>query len=420
MFFLSKSQLLLFFLVMCFLSGNAQEEITTTKVLLGARKIEQVKFDSIQLAFLKNYNHNLRLIDNVEFRTETRDLKLSRQEYAVRIKPNSLRGRLADKKLYNSKINEVQVQGRIRFMEELEDRYYLLVAYIFNERLIKAYNYRKTQLDDKIRILKPDIYTENFNINDLIDSEEALFNNQIILQNLQHTQTYYSALLQTMVGNSKNNNQLNSDDIVTPEQIIENAFLLKAPKDNLEIELKKIKLETIEDEMNYDVAKSKKIIDFVQFKYGGKNSEFFDENFAIGMGINLPFFGNTKKIRGDYYFKKLDTESEILELQIDKEKQVNTAEENFRKIATNYQGYKKQAANSSVSSLLETYSKIEGISPIILLKLKMSEHRKNIEIIKIEQQLYETYIEMLVSKNILFQTPFKNFLSTNTLSFTID
>jgi hypothetical protein len=315
--------------------------------------------------------------------------------------------------VYRSKINEVQIQGRIRLIEELEDRYYLLVAYVFNKKLIDAYQFRKTQLKDKISLLKTVIYTEFFNVNDLIDTEEALFDNQIILQNLQQSQAYHDAILQLMIGNRKNNHYLKSDDIITPVQIIESALIVKTPKDNLEIQLKQLKLETIEGEMKLDVAKSKKIIDFVQVKYGGKNSNLFEEKFAIGMGINLPFFGNVREKKGDYYFKKLRTESEILTLQKQQEKEETTAEENFRRTVTNYQVYRDQAANSSVSSLLNTYKKIEGISPLILLKLEMSVQNKNIETIKIEQQLYETYIEILASKNRLFQIPFKNFLSTN-------
>lgn len=74
---------------------------------------------------------------------------------------------------------------------------------------------------------------------------------------------------------------------------------------------------------------------------------------------------------------------------------------------------KKKKEDSSVSALLDTYKKIEGVSPIILLKLKMSDHNKNIKILKIEQQLYEQYIEILARKNVLFQTPLTNFLTTN-------
>ena len=68
--------------------------------------------------------------------------------------------------------------------------------------------------------------------------------------------------------------------------------------------MKQLKLETIEGEMKLDVAKSKKIIDFVQVKYGGKNSNLFEEKFAIGMGINLPFFGNVREKKRGLLFQE--------------------------------------------------------------------------------------------------------------------
>jgi hypothetical protein len=408
-----KHLLLLFCFGIFFFSGYAQKEITTTEVLLGAQNIEQIQFDSIQLAFLKDYNHNLPLINNVEFRSETRDFLLRRQEYAIRIKPNSLRAKLAKKKVSTSKINEAEIQGRIHLNDELEDRYNLLVDYVFNERLAAAYIERKIQLQDKLNILEQTIYDENFDVRDVVDTEESLFDTEVALLNLQEVKSYQNEILKLMVGENITTLVLNSTDLISPKQIITASLDVIASNPNLEIQLRQSKLETIDNEMILDVAKSKKIIDFVQAKYGGKNNDFFDENVAIGIGINLPFFGNTREKKSDHYFNKLRTESEIISLQKEQEKKEQIAFEEFRRTASIYQIFQDQAANSSVSSLLNTYKKIEGVSPLILLKLKISEHNKQIEILKIEHELYEKYIKMLVSKNALFQSPFKNYLITN-------
>ena len=412
-FLFPKYQGMLLLFCLFFLSGYAQKEITTTAVLLGAKNIEQVQFDSIQLTFLKDYNHNLPLLNNVEFRSETRDLLFNRQEYAIRVKPNSLRAILAKKKVYSSMINEVEIQGRIHFNEELEDRYNLLIDYLFNEKLTDAYLLRKIQLQDKLTILEQTVYDDSFDVRDVVDAEEALFATQVVLSNLAAVNHYQNALLRLMVSENIDSVYLKSSDVVTPDQILATTAREKSSRDNLEIQLQQSKLETIEGEMRLDVAKSKKIIDFVQAKYGGKNSELFDENFAIGVGINLPFFGNAREKRGEHYFNKLRTESEILALKKAQEKEANSAEENFRRTASKYKVFKDEAENSSVTSLLNTYKKMEGVSPLILLKLKISEHNRMIDIIKIERVLYEKYIKMLASKNVLFQSPFVNFLSAN-------
>ncbi len=396
-----------------FFSGYAQKEITTTDVLLGVKNIEQVQFDSIQLAFLKDYNHNLPLVNNVEFRSETRDLLFSRQEYAIRVKPNSLRAILAKKKVYSSMINEVEIQGQIHVNDELEDRYNLLIDYLYNEKLTAAYLLKKVQLEDKLTILKHTVYDANFEVRDVVDAEEALFDTQVVLQNLQEVHRHQNALLKLMVKETADSIYLKNNDLVTPGQILAIAAREKVSNDNLEIQLRQSKLETIEGEMGLDVAKSKKIIDFVQAKYGGKNSELFDENFAIGIGINIPFFGNAREKRSEHYFNKLRTESEILALKKAQEKEVVDAVENFRSTASKYQVFKDQAANSSVTALLNTYKTMEGVSPLILLKLKISEHNRVIDIIKIERVLYEKYIKMLAASNVLFQTPRVNFLNAN-------
>ena len=99
-----------------------------------------------------------------------------------------------------------------------------------------------------------------------------------------------------MINNNKDN-VIESDDLITPSQIIINGLYQNSAEKNLNIQRKQLELESIEGDMLVDVAKSKKIIDFFQVKYGGKNSDFFDENFAIGLGINLPFFGEKRKIK---------------------------------------------------------------------------------------------------------------------------
>jgi vacuolar-type H+-ATPase subunit C/Vma6 len=73
----------------------------------------------------------------------------------------------------------------------------------------------------------------------------------------------------------------------------------------------------------------------------------------------------------------------------------------------------KQYENSSVTSIYEAYQKMEGVSPLLLLNLKILQNKKNIEILKFEQELYKAYIELLSLNEQLFQEPLLNYLSPN-------
>ena len=126
-----KQQLILLFFGMLFISGIAQTEITISEVLEKAQYAEQIKLDAHQIDFLKNYNHKLPFVDNLELRSESsNDFLLNKQEYAVRLKTNSIKQISANKKVYESKINEVEIKEKIHFEEELLERYHVIINYI--------------------------------------------------------------------------------------------------------------------------------------------------------------------------------------------------------------------------------------------------------------------------------------------------
>jgi len=54
---------------------------------------------------------------------------------------------------------------------------------------------------------------------------------------------------------------------------------------------------------------------------------------------------------------------------------------------------------------------MEGVSPLLLLNLKILQNKKNIEILKFEQELYKAYIEFLSLNEQLFEQPLVNYLA---------
>ena len=64
-----------------------------------------------------------------------------------------------------------------------------------------------------------------------------------------------------------------------------------------------------------------------------------------------------------------------------------------------------------MSSIYEAYQKMDGVSPLLLLKLKILQNKKDIEILKFEHELYKAYIEIVSLNEQLFQEPLLNYLS---------
>ena len=138
----NKRSILLLFLLFCILSFSlsAQNEVTITKFLGSIKESNKVKTDSNTVSLLKDYNYNLPIIRNVQFRTETSDLLLDRQEYTLRVKPNSLFAISKQKKLYQKKIEEIIIKNQLDFNEELKKRYILILDYIFTDTIITIYH----------------------------------------------------------------------------------------------------------------------------------------------------------------------------------------------------------------------------------------------------------------------------------------
>lgn len=398
-------------LMLTLMSVPVLPQSTVGDYLISIKSSNQTRLDSSSVAFLKGYNYNLPFLKNVQFRTESRDLRLKRQEYALRIKPNSLWARSNQKKIYQNRIEELEIQNKIGFNQALKDRYLRVLKYTFNTNLISLYQEKRLQLEDKLRILGQSIYDSNFDVKDLIETEEELLSTQLKLSSLEEIKLNQQFFLKEE-GDFKNGNiEFNLEDLIGTKQICESSVHEIQGVETLGVTFQKLKLTTLENEMKFDAANTKQVFDYVQAKYGGKNSFLFDESFSISIGINLPFFGNTRANIGSYYFEKLTRESKLNQFTEDAKREEKMALDMFKIAISNYQNIIGQIEKSSAVSLLEVYKNMEGVSPLILLKLKMLQHKKEIEAHKVENDLYVTYIEVLANKEVLFQKPLLNYLS---------
>ena len=387
----------------------AQNKITTTQFLEQINTKNQQKTDSL-ISELSGYHYKTPFIKSVQIRTETKDFQLNKQEYALRVKPNNFNTNKNQKKVFLNKIEKVKLENEIHFNKDLENSYYLIIETVFTNKLIVLFTKKQAQLKDKLKILGERVYDTNFDVKDLVETEEDLQNTALKLANLKA----FNANLQTLIKQVLNTNTTNAfdlNDFINTQKIIDYSIKNQDLENQTEISLQQIKLDLLDSQMQLENSKSRQILDYVQTKYGGKNSFLFNENFSVGIGINLPFFGNSKQKKGAYYFDKLNAENKykLLKKEITYN---NTLKTNaFKNAKLNYQTLVKQKQESSITALLNTYKKMEGVSPLILLKLEILLQKKEIAIVKSKHQLYKVYIETLAANGALFQKPFRNYLT---------
>jgi hypothetical protein len=389
----------------------AQKTITTSAYLISAQESYQVRSDADKFAFLKAYNFNLPLIKSVELRSETKDFLLIKQEYSLRIKPTGLSAIAYQKKVYRNKMEKIEIQNQLNFNKELKKRYLLLVDYIFTKKLIQLYEQKYIQIKDKITILSQTIYDINFDINDLIETEEELLGIESKLTSLKDDRFNQLYLIRQFLHSNDNLVQFNLGDLISAEEIIKMPIVDSPAIEHLSVSLQKVKLNTLESEMHLSTVKSNQLINYFQAKYNSSKNVVFEENFSVGIGINLPFFGGTRLKKGKYYFEKLSGESKLITIKRDVQDEQKLILNEFKSTINNYQALKKQIANSNVNSIVSIYKNMDGASPLIVLKLNILQNKKKIKVLKAQHDLFNAFIKTLDSKGILYQKPLKNYLS---------
>jgi len=409
MMFLRYSIVLLLFLPAL---GKAQTNISTTEFLSLSKEAFQIKYDSVKRTQLDKLNFSLPLLKSVELRSETRDLLLERQEYSLRIKPNSLWARGFQKKVYDNKTKSFSLKTKKSLNEEIEKRYLLLIDYYFIKKEIALQKEKKTELQDVIFVLKQQQNQLNFDIKDYLNAQNDLLENNLQLTQLSQELASKSLELQRRIG-KQDNFRINFKDLINPKSVLQTSIKDTTFSDNISLRIKKLKLNTLEKEMKFETYQSRQVLDYVQAKYGGKKSILFNENFSIGIGINLPLFGNTRLKKSKYLFDIISEESEIVRLDQKMKQEAKEIDDSFSIAKTSYQSFAEQLKNNPIKDLLENYKKTEAVDPLLLLKLKIMGQMIKIQTNKAEHKMYRLYIRHLSIYEVLFKNPYKNYLSQN-------
>ena len=390
---------------------QAQERLTLNGFLSSTIDSNLVDQDSTTISLLSNKNYNIPLIKSTQFRLETRRFIETFQEYSVRIKPNNFREISSQKNIYANKIQEVRLENQIKINESLKNRYLLALDYIFNKKTAILYVVKQQQLKDKLGLLGHQVFDEDFEVKELIESEEDLLATHLKIIQLKKTREDLEGYLKKVL--ALNTVNIETSNLISPEQIINFPISDSISNEYLFVSLQKLKINTLENEMSLSVAKSNQLLDFVQAKYIGKSENLFEDNLSIGFGINLPFFGAARQDKSEFYFEKTIKQNSLNDALKKHQLKVSFAKNEFETSKVNYMVLQKQYENSSVTSIYEAYQKMEGVSPLLLLNLKILQNKKNIEILKFEQELYKAYIELLSLNEQLFQEPLLNYLSPN-------
>jgi len=338
--------------------------------------------------------YKLPWIEELNVRSETRDWKLRKQSYSLRLRPVSLGERRASSQLYNSWQQELVYLKLDEVYDQVADIHELWIDQDFISRQIELKKQIVALLSDveKVNTKQSLIDANKLSLLLAVKSRIAKINNGIILDQKRRDDKLRAI-----------SEQVQGDYILEADSIDVKGYIQSAKESLLATNRPYISnsdmldLQVLRNEMELEKAENNRVLDFVSLEYRGPHDNYLEERLSLGMSFNLPFFnGNQLSIA------KIKVEQEQEQYKIEKVKQESLAKltEIKKSIFSNvyeYDSYNKLYSKIEAENL-QLISNMERqaiINPSIKLNHRIQVIENKLSLLKIQESIVKNYLEYL-------------------------
>ena len=254
------------------------------------------------------------------------------------------------------------------------------------------------------------ISLSSFDIVELIEAEDEVYKLQRKIQSLESLIENLNTQLCELI--SVEEIEIDKSDLISIEQIKDllDRKTIEKNKNHPEVEVLSAKHYNSMMEHEWEAAKTKFSIGFVQAKYGYNPDKSFGNNFSLGFGFNFPMKGSSRLDLNELKVDILDAQSRYLELksQILQNKKENTSR--LKSLISMHDLLKIQIDEGNANHALKEYSKQGVASPRALIKLKELSVNNEALLLEIESEITNIYLDYVYSSGTLGTKPYKNYL----------
>jgi len=338
--------------------------------------------------------YKLPWIEELNVRSETRDWKLRKQSYSLRLRPVSLGERRASSQLYNSWQQELVYLKLDEVYDQVADIHELWIDQDFISRQIELKKQIVALLSDveKVNTKQSLIDANKLSLLLAVKSRIAKINNSIILDQKRRDDKLRAI-----------SEQVQGDYILEADSIDVKGYIQSAKESLLATNRPYISnsdmldLQVLRNEMELEKAENNRVLDFVSLEYRGPHDNYLEERLSLGMSFNLPFFnGNQLSIA------KIKVEQEQEQYKIEKVKQESLAKlteikESIFSNVYQYDSYNKLYSKIEAENL-QLISNMERqaiINPSIKLNHRIQVIENKLSLLKIQESIVKNYLEYL-------------------------
>ncbi|WPR75601.1 hypothetical protein [Algoriphagus sp. NG3] len=407
--------MLLFYIMLPFVGLSAQDtaKTTTTAILATAIEDSNYNYHTDQVDYIDENTYSLSYIDHLELRTRTRNFDLNEQSYRFRAYTNFPKERKLNDKYKAKSLDEGRLQGKEKLNNALEYRYKLIISMIKNEEVLQGKLKLKELLEDRITILKKLANNLDFDYQDLLDAENDYHKLQIDLVDLENNMIQSSREVSELLG-VKEKVRLDKEGIISVEGIalFVNSFDKEIAEDNLYYAQQSLDVELAELEYEQKKASAKTPLKFLEASYRDDFNEGFRKDFSLGLGLKIPVGSAVKGSLNERVIKIAKEKNNLDDIKYELEEDISETLTVLEVLFAKHRLLSQILEESNEEESLKKYQAIEGISPLVLLKVKENMIKKRQILLDMEKQIFSTYLKFLDLNGLLVRSPVVNYLSS--------
>lgn len=396
-----------FFLLFCFLMGtqqsNAQSSISDF-ILTSFEDINTKGYDE-SLKFLSPRNYRLPIIEDLELRFSNNELDKEDQQYALRFRPGNPWRIRRNNALFNATREELTIQKKLQYKENLENRYELASEYLIESQLFEINKKHYSIIAKRVEILGSNMESSLFDAKDFVDAKldqvDALSEQEdakiammqfkkMIISILQQPEFDWSSVSMISVSTI--------DSIA--DDIISNTV------SSLELDLISQQIKVAQKEVLLEKADFN--LGFFQTEY----TPYRDRNsdYGVSFGVSIPLFKSNKNQIAERRLDEIELKNELNVEQYQDSTQRIIEYEYLKNLIAQHQILINNIEQLDLETISKNLSQIKDNNPLTLLKLQEGALKLEELQVKSYSRVLDQYLEFLSRFNALTQLPLTNYL----------
>ncbi len=330
-------------------------------------------------------------IENLQFRTETRDFDENQQEYTLRFSPSGFKKRKALKGISDYIHQKPDFEQEDIYCDAVANLQTDWVALYLIQTNLDLLTEMQTVLKDRQQVYEKMLGALEVDFDDLVrlqtdKSDLAIASNDLQLEQQILLEKYG---LKGAV--------LDFSDLVRMKDIA-NLLEEKSLIPNILADAQIVyEQELLARELTLEKAENKQLFDFMQVRYRGPHDDLLNEKLSIGLGFQFPNSGDKKLKIAELQLEQAELELEQKRKREEIETETTENQQFLSKLLQSYQFYEKTTTEErqELQNLSTQIAKQQGFDPLLLLDIEERHVETQLKLLRKREEVLFGYLQFL-------------------------